>query len=159
MTTRHMISLISFEEIFPIWRNYLWPNRQDKIEPHSAMLFLKGYDLKNFNNNPSFFGYFIDDRLVGVNSGHKCCDNSYRSRGLYVDPNYRKSGIGKKLLTATIQQGKKECADFVWSYPKQSSWKCYESSGFKLSSNWLTSENGINAYCILTFNELPKIIS
>ena len=159
MTMRHMINLISYEIIFPIWRNYLWPNRKDKIEPHSAMLFLDGYDLKNFDYCPSFFGYFVNDKLVGVNSGHKCYDNSYRSRGLYVDKDYRKKGIGKELLLATIAQGKKECADFIWSYPKQSSWKCYASAGFTLSSDWHLSENDTNAYCKFSLNELSKIIS
>jgi len=155
----HFIKVISYKEILEVWQNKLWKNRTSKIEPNSAMVYLNGYDLKNMTYTPTFLGYFIDNTIVGVNSGHKCYDNSYRSRGLYVDENYRKNGIGKQLLLSTIEQGKLEFADFVWSYPKQSSWKCYQSAGFTLSSEWHLSENDINAYCKLSLDELSKVVS
>lgn len=142
-----MIITIPFEEIYSIWNTQLWPTRESTIETHSAMNFLGGYDIKNMISNPTFFAYKLDNKIVGVNSGHLCHDNSYRSRGLFVFPEYRKQGIGKMLLLATINKGRDECADYVWSYPKQSSWKTYESAGFNLASSWETSELDINAYC------------
>ena len=142
-----MIQHISFEEILPIWRDYLWPNRVSAIENTSAMTFLGGYDLKNMVSSPTFFAYLIEGKIAGVNSGHKCADNSYRSRGLWVFPEYRGNHIGRKLLQATIVQGIKEGVNYVWSYPKFSSWKTYQSSGFLLSSDWEQSELDINAYC------------
>jgi GNAT superfamily N-acetyltransferase len=144
-----MITKITFSTIYPIWSNLLWPNRVSKIEPTSAMVYLGGYSLDNMNSMPTFFGYYIDNNLVGVNSGHLCSDKGYRSRGLFVLPKYRKLGIGQKLLLATIEQATVEQCDYVWSYPKQSSWQTYKNSGFELSSIWETSENDINAYCIL----------
>jgi len=142
-----MIITITFEEIYSIWNTGLWPNRQSAIETHSAMNFLGGYDIKNMISNPTFFAYKLDNKIVGVNSGHLCHDNSYRSRGLFVFTEYRKQGIGKILLLATIDKGIREGADYVWSYPKQSSWLTYEAAGFSLASIWEQSELDLNAYC------------
>jgi len=142
-----MIIMITFEEIYPIWRDYLWPNRISPIEPVSSMLHIRKNDVKNFEYTPDFFAYYLNDKIIGVNSGHMCCDNSYRSRGLYVFPEYRKQGIGKALLLAAIDKGFSNKADFVWSYPKKDSWKTYCSVGFELTSDWEESETGINAYC------------
>ena len=142
-----MITKISFEEIYCIWNTQLWPNRHSAIETHSAMNFLGGYDIKNMISTPTFFAYKLDNKIVGVNSGHMCHDNSYRSRGLFVFTEYRKQGIGKILLVATIDKGISEGADYIWSYPKQSSWPTYESAGFTIASPWETSELDVNAYC------------
>ena len=142
-----MITTTSFDEVFPIWRNFLWPDRTSVIEKHSAMLFLTGFDLKNFEYEPTFLCYLIKDTVAGINSGHKCCDGSYRSRGLYVFPEYRGKGIGTLLLKETASQAARENCSFIWSYPRQSSWSTYLSAGFVLASNWLESENNINAVC------------
>jgi GNAT superfamily N-acetyltransferase len=144
-----MITEIDFETIYPIWKNLLWPERISKIESNSAMKYLGDYDLKNLYTRPTFFAYYIDDIIIGVNSGHMCHDNSYRSRGLYVDPIYRKRGIGTKLLLASILQAEKENAKFVWSYPKYTAYKTYLGAGFSVTSDWEKSELGQNAYCKL----------
>lgn len=143
-----MIVCLDYNDIYQIWRQHLWPNRKSEITQSSAMMFLSGYNSDNMTYKPTFFGYIEDERLLGVNSGHKCIDNSYRSRGLFVFPEARNRGIGSKLLIATIEQGLKESAKFVWSYPKQTSWKAYEKAGFSLSSPWEISELGFNAHCI-----------
>ena len=142
-----MILNITIEKIYQIWSTNLWPVRESTIETHSAMNFLGGYDIQNMVSTPTFFAYKSDNKIVGVNSGHLCHDNSYRSRGLFVFPEYRKQGIGKILLVATIDKGINEGANYIWSYPKQSSWPTYEASGFSLASVWETSELDINAYC------------
>lgn len=143
------IKKIEYKDIFPVWTNHLWPNRSTPIEPNSAMIFKEGYTVKNMFMTPTFFGYYIGNTLVGVNSGHKCLDKSYRSRGLYVFPEYRGRGIGKDLLNATVNQGFSELATFIWSYPRYDSWKTYESVGFSLCSEWYEGEQGLNAYCAL----------
>lgn len=142
-----MIIKISFEEILPIWKQFLWPDRISPIETNSAMRFLGDYDIESMSTPASFFAYTIDNRIVGVNSGHLCKDNSYRSRGVYVFPEYRKSGVGTELLVATINQGRIESADYAWSYPRQSSWNTYKSAGYELASDWELSETSTNAYC------------
>jgi len=112
------------------------------------MQYLGGHDIKNMDYAPTFIAYFLDNQIVGVNSGHKCSDNGYRSRGLYVFPEYRGRGIGVELLKETIKLGKTTGCTYVWSYPKNSSWKTYSKAGFNLSTDWEKSENGMNAYCI-----------
>ena len=142
-----MLFKISFEEIYPIWKSYLWPSRTSPIEPNSAMCYLGGYDMYNMSTKPTFFAYMIDDEIVGVNSGHMCADNQYRSRGLFVFEEYRGRGIGKELLLATIEQAKWEGASMCWSYPRKDSRRTYEKAGFVLQSEFKPNETGLNAYC------------
>lgn len=142
-----MISNTTFDVINEIWSKELWPNRKSIITPTSAMNYLEGYDLINMTYNPTFICYLVEEEIAGVNSGHLCMDGSYRSRGLFVYPKYRKQGIGPKLLLATIDQGRKENARFVWSYPRNTSWETYKKAGFELTTDWEYSETGINAFC------------
>lgn len=148
-----MIKLISWEEISEIWKKNLWPSRKSPIESTSAMCFLEGFNMQNMKNTPTFFGFLINGKIVGVNSGHMCIDNNYRSRGLWVNSNYRNQGIGTQLLLSTIDQGKDEGAEYVWSFPRYSSWSTYQNAGFKISSSWIASETSeSNAYCIKKFD-------
>jgi GNAT superfamily N-acetyltransferase len=146
-----MIKHIDYNDIYPIWKFHLWPDRKSRIEPTSAMVYKDGYDVKNLYQTPIFFAYIIDDNIAGVNSGHLCSDDSYRSRGLFVFDKYRKKGIGTELLLATIEQAKKSNASMIWSYPRSNSWTTYERAGFTLTSSWEEGESGLNAYCRLDF--------
>lgn len=146
-----MITNIEFHEILPIWQNYLWSNRVSQITPTSAMCFLGGFDLKNMSKKPIFLGYKLNDKVIGVNSLHPCLDGSYRSRGLYVFPEFRGKNIGYELLVTTINLARDYKSSYIWSYPKRSSWKTYEKAGFELASNWELSELDWNAYCIKRF--------
>lgn len=143
-----MIRPITWSQIRKIWHTRLWPDRTNAIESTSAMVYLEGHNIKNMNYSPTFFGYFVDDNLVGVNSGHLCDDNSYRSRGLWVDKDYRGNGYGKELLQAAIDQAKLESAVYIWSFPRKSSWSTYKSVGFKKTSIWVKSDTSeANAFC------------
>lgn len=143
------VQTITFEEILPIWREYLWPDRTSEITSTSAMHHLGGYDLVNMSYTPTFFAYTIAGSIAGVNSGHMCMHGQYRSRGLYVFDQYRGRGIGTKLLITTVAQARLEGATMCWSYPKDSSWSTYARAGFVLSSEFESSENGTNAYCMI----------
>jgi len=151
LVNKMMITIVSYANIYDIWRNHLWPERTSAITPTSAMIFLGGYDTGNMNNTATFFAFVANKKIYGVNSGHLCTDGSYRSRGLFVFPEYRNKGIGTDLLLATIDQGNKESAKFTWSYPKQTSWNAYKKAGYSLSSPWEKSELGFNAYCIKNY--------
>lgn len=142
-----MIKKVTFTEIIDVWITHLWPSRVSDITSTSAMIYLGGYSLENMKQDPTFFVYCYENQIAGVNSGHKCIDGGYRSRGLFVFENYRKLGIGTNLLLATIEQAKQEKCEYVWSYPKYSSWRTYAKAGFILTSDWESSELGTNAYC------------
>lgn len=143
----HLIKTISFEEIYQIWQNHLWPGRRSPIESNSAMCYLGGYDMYNMNTVPSFFGLFVDNQLAGVNSGHMCKNREYRSRGLFVFDEHRGRGFGTELLLRTVAQGREENAVLCWSYPRKNSWSTYRRSGFSLQSAFKQDETGLNAYC------------
>jgi GNAT superfamily N-acetyltransferase len=143
-----MIQKIDWQIIQLVWEKYLWPNRTSAIETNSAMVYLGGIDMENMNTSPIFFGYYYYNLLAGVNSGHMCHDGTYRSRGLYVFPEYRGMGIGSSLLTATLKEAKKLNASLVWSLPRKTSWSTYHRVGFTLSSEWKKTETSSeNAYC------------
>lgn len=148
-----MLKLISFQTILPIWKNNLWPERTSRITDTSAMTYSGGYDIKNMDYEPVFLAFYMGDKIAGVNSGHTCADNSFRSRGLYVFPEYRRQGIGTELLLGIIDKAQNNKCSFVWSYPKLKSWNTYKKAGFVLSSKWEQSELGLNAYCIKKLTE------
>jgi len=151
INTHIMIKEIDFETILPIWRDKLWPGRVSAIETHSAMLHLfTEYDVGNFLLPVWYLGYYVDNALIGVNSGHMCVDMSARSRGLWIMPEFRKKGYGKQLLMTTIEKAKECNATSIWSYSRKTSWPTYESVGFILTSEWNQSETSeANAYCYL----------
>jgi GNAT superfamily N-acetyltransferase len=143
-----MIEIITWAEILDIWSTKLWPNRVSPIQPNSAMCYLQGHDMFNMQAQPTFFAYKINGNIVGVNSGHATNNNTYRSRGLWVDTNFRNQGIGKQLLLATINQAVNENSNMIWSLPRQTSWNTYKSAGFELGSSWFKTETSDNnAYC------------
>lgn len=171
-----MIRQIEWKEIEYFWREHLWPDRITPIETNSAMTFWIGenfyesvhkYDMDNMLTTPTFFGFFIKRKLIGVNSGHSCPqENNYRSRGLWVDEKYRGRGIGQALLKATIEQGFKEKRKMIWSYPRNTSWPTYRAVGFQLHGEWHVSgtvsklgfksaglpNQTLNAFCYLNRN-------
>ena len=115
------------------------------------------YDLENQKFIPTFWGAFHNDNLVGVNSGHMTLDRLYRSRGLFVFPEYRGQRTAQKLLLKTISQAYFEKAIACWSYPKRESWAPYNSTGFTHRGDtyyfrWETSLAGENSRCIRVFD-------
>lgn len=145
----------SYTEVYVVWSTQLWPGRMD-IESSSAMLLDSTHDVENFSFAPTFFAIRTQaGQIVGVNSGHKCVDGSYRSRGLWVEPTHRRRGIGKMLLEACISRARVEQCSLVWSLPKKTSAAAYESAGFVQTGDWFkTDTSPANAYFVvqLTIN-------
>ena len=160
---------ITWDQILHVWKEHL-PNMA--LEKNSAMcLFLNNgkilekrwdepmYDLQNMEFPATFWGAFDDDKLIGVNSGHMTLNKFYRSRGLYVQEEYRKKHIGRKLLMKTMAQAKHEKAIACWSYPKNSAIKCYQSLGFHSSGqdfNFHYEGDNIRALVIIDRAELKN---
>ena len=143
-----MIREITFEEIYPVWNEYLWPNRATPIEPINGMMFMGGYDATVLEKyQPTFFGYYIENQLVGVNSGFRTSEYSYRSRGIYVRPKYRRLGIAQDLLDITIQTALKENCSLLWTIPRKEALPTYESVGFKQIGPWFDKEMEFGPNC------------
>jgi GNAT superfamily N-acetyltransferase len=152
--TLSAVQQITFQEILPIWQNKLWPNRVSKIETHSAMTWPythpnQPYSTDVFNYPATFFGIFDQDKLVAVNSGHLTTQQEYRSRGLWVDPEYRGMGVAQMILISTIEQAKQEGAEMIWSIPRLTALSAYERVGFKTVGDIIDEgvEFGPNVYC------------
>ena len=136
---------ISFEDILPIWENKLWPNRESAIEGISAMTWpYEGnpdpIDMKIFDYQPTFYGVFMDNKLVGVNSGHRTTDTQYRSRGIWVDPDYRKKGIAQLLFVLTEHQARIEKCEMMWSIPRKTALTAYTKFGFTTVGDFIVTE-------------------
>jgi len=148
---KFVVELGTFDEILPIWKDYLWVNRHSPIKPMSSMTYNNQYDLTVYDKyRPTFFMVKDGEEIIGVNSGHKTGTNHYRSRGLYVKEQYRRNGIATLLLDATVEQAKKEHCSLIWTYPRLSSLSVYNRAGFKRISNWEKEdmEFGPNCLCI-----------
>lgn len=145
-----LIKQITFEETIPYWK-ILWGDVT--IRKKSGILLLKEFDMTiNDNENivPIFFGAFYEDKIVGVNSGYSPVDNQYRSRGLYILPEYRRRGISQLLLKATQEQGRKENKNLFWSMPRKEALSVYQKFGFKKISEFSDREFGRNCFVIKT---------
>lgn len=114
------------------------------------MQFSGSYAIENMSLPVWFYGIEQNGDIVGVNSVHMCHDGLARSRGLWVDSNWRGYGFGQQLLKHGIEIARQNGASGIWSYPRRASWTTYYSSGFTLVSDWSESETSeANAYCLL----------
>lgn len=122
---------ISFQNIEPIWKNQLWPERTSKIEPTSWINHQGKIDLKLSLGSPTFFGVFKErSNLVGVVSGFKTSPEHYRSRGLWVHPDHRGHGLGILLMNRLTAQARIENSSVLWTMPRHSAWGFYKTFGF-----------------------------
>jgi GNAT superfamily N-acetyltransferase len=154
-----IVQQITFEEILPIWKNKLWPNRQSAIETHSAMTWPathpnQPYSMEVFSYPAYFFGIYYQDTLIAVNSGHLTTKKEFRSRGLWVDPLYRGKKLAQKILLITVDQAKCAGAEMIWSIPRLTALPAYQRVGFNTVGNTIDEgvEFGPNIYCWMQLN-------
>lgn len=154
--TLFVVQQITFEQILPIWQHKLWPNRASKIETHSAMTWPlshpnQPYDMTVFTYPVYFFGIYDQDKLIAVNSGHSTNAQEFRSRGLWVDPDYRGQGIAQQLLEATKHAAIQSGAKMVWSIPRLNALHSYKKVGFVTVGDIVDKgvEFGPNIYCVV----------
>jgi GNAT superfamily N-acetyltransferase len=122
----------TFEEILPIWRAFLWPERKSAIRPQSSMTLDSGVDLEIYKNKTYFFKILVEGSVVGVNSVFATGDGIFRSRGLFVSEAYRQRGVGKQLLSTVIDCATKSGGHLIWSLPRESALATYQSVGFEI---------------------------
>jgi GNAT superfamily N-acetyltransferase len=134
-----------FDTVLPIWENKLWAGRHSAIEPMSAMTWpFEGnpqpINMSIFEFEPMFWAVHIDDNIVGVNSGHRTSDSQYRSRGIWVDPAYRKHGVAQMLFTMTQHQAIIEQCEMLWSIPRKTALPAYTKFGFNTVGDYFGTE-------------------
>jgi GNAT superfamily N-acetyltransferase len=156
MKQNWLITEISFTDIDFIWREHLWPMRTSAYETHSAMTWPytseQVYDMSIFDYEAIYWGCYDSDRLVGVNSGHATSESEYRSRGLWVDPDYRSQGMGITLLTKTVMYAESQGYEMVWSLPRVSALPTYHTVGFQDQGPVISTETSDqNQYVRLYF--------
>lgn len=139
------IERLNFKTVESIWSTKLWPNRTSAIETHSAMTWPfegnpESIDMNIFNYPATFWGVYLDDKLVGINSGHKTTDEQYRSRGIWVDPEYRKRGVAQMLFLLTAHQAKIEGCELLWSIPRKTALPAYTKFGFETVGDYIITE-------------------
>lgn len=150
----YYVQQILFKDILPIWQDKLWPNRKSSIETHSVMTWPfstndNKYEMAIFKHPVHFFGVYDNSKLIGVNSGHLTSFTEFRSRGLWVDPDYRGNGIAQLLLESTKQVGIWSGARLIWSIPRITAVSAYTKAGFYTIGNQIDDgmEFGPNIYC------------
>jgi ribosomal protein S18 acetylase RimI-like enzyme len=146
---------ITFEEIKPYW-NILWKNYVDEGYDISKVNIWtqKNYCYKilnHFNNEqlvdllkPTYIAYFVDDDIVGVESGYKTNIDYYRIRGLWVDESYRNKKIATELVKWFENKSKEK---YIWTIPRQISLGFYLKLGFKITGT-IKSIYGENYFAV-----------
>lgn len=141
----YIIEHIYWNQIQPVWRYNLWPDRQSPIESHSAMTWpfnnnQPSHDMRVFDYKPFFIGAFLNDKLIGVNSGHRSNINHFRSRGLWVHPDHRKCGVAQLLFAETERLAVAESCNLVWSMPRKTALSAYQRFGFNTVGGFFGTE-------------------
>jgi GNAT superfamily N-acetyltransferase len=142
---------ITFSDILPLWQKQLWPHRTSKIETHSAMTWPwssgSDIDMSIFDREVIYWGAYYNQVLVGVNSGHGVSDTEYRSRGLWVQPEWRRNGIGLELLNHTCEHALDRDYAMIWSLPRVKSLNAYNQAGFQeVGEHFSTETSDLNVY-------------
>lgn len=137
-------SQCEFSDVFGIWRNLLWPDRESAIESHSAMTWpwsdQPEYDMSVFEYDATFWCARSGSDIIAVNSGHRTSQTDYRTRGIWVDPKHRLSDISQTLFALVTAQAVTEHCDRLWSLPRQSAIKAYTKSGFVPRGEYIETE-------------------
>ena len=142
---------LSWPEIWQVWTSKLWAGRSSQIEPTSSMRYLGGYDRSIRASTPMFFGARHGQNIIGVNSVFMTGPTQARSRGIWVDREYRCRGVGQRIMDACIVAARNtHGARSIWSAPRQSSLPFYLSCGFIQTSDFTDDsfEFGPNCYVL-----------
>ena len=145
----------TFDEIYDIWHDKLWTDRVSKIEPMSSLYWqlpnIITKDKTIFDKYfPTFWIIKREDEIIGVNSGFRTGEKVYRSRGLYVDAEYRNKGLSQLLLRQAVNQGKREDCHWIWSMPRKTALPAYQKMGFKKRGKWLKEGVEFGPNCLAT---------
>ncbi|PCI28446.1 hypothetical protein COB52_03675 [Candidatus Kaiserbacteria bacterium] len=131
------ILTLNFEQILPIWKNQLWPDRKSSIDPTNAVDFDGEINLDLMNRQPFFYGSIEAgvSSPTSVISGLQTSKTRFRSRGIWVHPLQRRKGLGSLLLKKIENKAISLGCSKVWSMPRQSVVEFYLQNGFSIVSS------------------------
>lgn len=145
------LKIVDFDTVKTVWLENLWRDRTD-VKPVSSMVYnnLDVHDMSIYHTyTPTFWAVYDDNKIIAVNSGFRTEDELYRSRGIWVDYNYRGQSISKLLFSALENQAKLEGCLHMWSYPRKEAFPAYERYGFVRTSEWIEGNKyGTNCYVL-----------
>lgn len=146
----------SFREILPVWRDHLWPGRTSPLREQSSMRLEGGFDPEIYKNQVYFYKILVGDVLAGTNSVFKTGDGEFRSRGLFVFPEFRGQSLSRALLEEAIAYTKLNGGEVLWSIPRVSALSAYERVGFQKlrATDEQDMEFGPNVYAALRLSSL-----
>lgn len=102
MTDSFLVQEISFERIYPIWKERLWPLRQSAIEPVSCINSKGQIESEIARFSPQFFALTVSSEICGVVSCHPTGSTEMRLRGIWVDERFRGLNYGSHLVSHVI---------------------------------------------------------
>lgn len=149
------IQNLTWEQVKPIWDTELWPGRDS--EPVTSMKYLGGYDMGLKLATPLFVGIVAGAHIIAVNSFVSTREFEWRSRGLWVDPNFRGQGHAKRLLEHMLMCAELRNASMVWTMPRREALPVYQSAGFIRTSGWIQQEWGENCYAIASLRSIDAL--
>lgn len=85
-------------------------------------------------------GARFKDVLCGIatffpeDSGKIDSENPYRLRGMAVDPQFHRQGIGRKILTKGLEILRDRNVDLLWFNAREEAFEFYESMGFAFAT-------------------------
>jgi hypothetical protein len=130
----HRVKEIDFKTIRPFW-SILWPHKI-KITPVSTINFRGIINEKLLYFKPVFFAYFLNDKIVGVNSIIQTSEEMCRIRGIWVNPKYRGNQIGFFLLKYGHILARMNKMKKIWSMPRNEALNFYLKNGYKIASDF-----------------------
>ena len=140
------VEQISFDEIQIIWEEYLWPDKKNGVAKanewtwkwHKPELEKDKQMAKEVE--PIFVCIKSGLEIVAVNScylsGKEGLFNYWRSRGLWVHPDFRGHKYSSVLLIWCLEYAKKQGGTYMWTVPRKSAFPAYKSVGFVKYSSW-----------------------
>jgi predicted GNAT family N-acyltransferase len=140
-------SLSTFNEILPIWSQYLWPGRLSPIEPVSCINSNSEIDVNIMSYSPVFAKIAKGSQILAVSSIHQTGFAEFRLRGNWVSEQHRGQGYGKNIITQLMEVIPFKSGDFVWTMARLHNKDFYKKIGF--SEDYLTEKFEFGPHCVM----------
>ncbi len=128
----YKLEACEFSQILDVWKIHLWPDRKSEIEPIS-LIDENGMINADIRDAAVFFWRIVNvenNQTIGCVSSCQTSPTSMRSRGLWIQPDYRNMGLAKTLMSAIFEKALSLKCLKVWTMPRFSSWPFYQKIGF-----------------------------